>query len=66
MEEISEGPMEKTTMGIIVLNTSEDDVRIVTVIQDLDNVAFATAMLFGLIYALNLSSNAHLRYCRKL
>ena len=52
--------MEKTTMGIIVLkNTSEDDVRIVlegvTVIQDLDNVAFATAMLFGLIYALNLS-----------
>ena len=70
-ETISEGTMEKTTMGIIVLkNTSEDDVRIVlegvTVIQDLDNVAFATAMLFGLIYALNLSSNAHLRYCRKL
>ncbi|KAK5918640.1 hypothetical protein CgunFtcFv8_003385 [Champsocephalus gunnari] len=60
-ETIVEGAIEKTTMGIFTLkNTaSEDDVRIVlegvTVIQDLETVAFASAMLLGLIYSLNLS-----------
>ncbi|KAK5918319.1 hypothetical protein CgunFtcFv8_003093 [Champsocephalus gunnari] len=60
-EMIVEGAIEKTTMGIFTLkNTaSEDDVRIVldgvTVIQDLETVAFASAMLLGLIYSLNLS-----------
>ena len=57
---ISEGAVQKTTMGIIVVNDAiVDDVRIVlegvTVLQGLDNVAFATAMLLGLIYVLNLS-----------
>nr|XP_033931161.1 uncharacterized protein LOC117439358 [Pseudochaenichthys georgianus] len=60
-ETIVEGAIEKTTMGIFTLKTtaSEDDVRIVlegvTVIQDLETVAFASAMLLGLIYSLNLS-----------
>ncbi|KAJ4919257.1 hypothetical protein JOQ06_021773 [Pogonophryne albipinna] len=60
-ETIVEGAIEKTTMGIFTLkNTaSEDDVRIVlegvTVIQDLETVAFASAMFLGLIYSLNLS-----------
>ncbi|KAI9535055.1 hypothetical protein NQZ68_007143 [Dissostichus eleginoides] len=60
-ETIFEGAIEKTAMGIFTLkNTaSEDDVRIVlegvTVIQDLETVAFASAMLLGLIYSLNLS-----------
>ena len=59
--------MEKTTMGIIVIkNTSEDDVKIVlegvTVIEDLA-LASATAMLLGLIYALNAEYTESSVYC---
>lgn len=33
------------------------------VLQDLDSVALAVAMLFGLMYALNLSYPEDLKYC---
>ncbi|KAJ8334016.1 hypothetical protein SKAU_G00413350 [Synaphobranchus kaupii] len=60
-----------TTIGIYVLkehasSDEPEDIGIVLegikVLQDLDNVALAVAMLFGLIYALNLSYPADLRY----
>uniref|UniRef100_A0A3P9L1L2 Uncharacterized protein n=1 Tax=Oryzias latipes TaxID=8090 RepID=A0A3P9L1L2_ORYLA len=34
----------------------------VVILQDLDNVALATAMLFGLFYCFNMSYPAQLRY----
>ncbi|KAJ8364116.1 hypothetical protein SKAU_G00129470 [Synaphobranchus kaupii] len=60
-----------TTIGIYVLkehasSDEPEDIGIVLegikVLQDLDNVALAVAMLFGLIYAMNLSYPADLRY----
>uniref|UniRef100_A0A667YIZ5 Uncharacterized protein n=1 Tax=Myripristis murdjan TaxID=586833 RepID=A0A667YIZ5_9TELE len=62
--------IEETTVGIYVIkqNASDkpEDIGIVlegqTVLQDLDNLAFAAAMLFGLLYALNLNYPAELKY----
>lgn len=63
--------IEDTTVGICVLKehvTSDapDDIVVVLegikVLQDLDNTALAVAMLFGLMYALNLSYPADLHY----
>ncbi|XP_048853194.1 uncharacterized protein LOC125721182 [Brienomyrus brachyistius] len=63
--------IEDTTIGIYVIkehvsNEETDDIGIILegikVLKDLDNVALAVAMLFGLIYALNLSYPAELRY----
>ena len=55
-------------MGIIVINEDSDleATKIVlegeVVLEDLDNVPQATAMLFGLIYCLNLSYPKTLKY----
>ena len=57
-------------MGIYVVkdtaSSEPSDVRIVLegvmVLQDLENVALASAMLFGLFYALNLQHPTKLRY----
>ncbi|XP_062314210.1 uncharacterized protein LOC134018336 [Osmerus eperlanus] len=62
--------MEDTTVGIYVLKEhpcdEPEDIGIVLegikVLQELDNVALAVAMLFGLMYALNFSYPADLRY----
>ncbi|XP_053092636.1 uncharacterized protein LOC117597938 [Pangasianodon hypophthalmus] len=63
--------IEDTTVGIYVLkeyasNDEPNDIGIVLegikVLQCLDNAALAVAMLFGLMYALNLSYPAKLRY----
>uniref|UniRef100_A0A673YNV7 Uncharacterized protein n=1 Tax=Salmo trutta TaxID=8032 RepID=A0A673YNV7_SALTR len=40
--------------------------EVVKVLQDLGNVAFAVAMLFSLMYAMNLSYPTELRYTIKL
>uniref|UniRef100_A0A672G278 Uncharacterized protein n=1 Tax=Salarias fasciatus TaxID=181472 RepID=A0A672G278_SALFA len=63
--------IEDTAVGIYVLkehagSDEPEDIGIVLegikVLQSLDNVALAVAMLFGLIYALNLDYPADLRY----
>ncbi|KAG7513756.1 hypothetical protein JOB18_015916 [Solea senegalensis] len=62
--------IEKTTVGIYVTRETPgidiSDVGIiiegVVVLQDLDNVALATAMLFGLFYSLNMKYPSQLRY----
>lgn len=62
--------IEKTTVGIYVTRetpgSDSPDVGIiiegVVVLQDLDNVALAVAMLFGLFYSLNMSYPSQLRY----
>ena len=63
--------IEDTTVGIYVVKqhaASEEveDIGIVLegikVLQDLDNVALAVSMLFGLMYVLNLNYPAELRY----
>lgn len=62
--------IEKTTMGIFLIKHTADneahDVGIVlegvAVLQDLNSVDFATSMLFGLIYALNLQYPTKLRF----
>lgn len=63
-EESTKAAVEDTTVGIYIIKdhfASEDpgDTGIVLegvkVLQDLGNVAFAVAMLFGLMYAMNLS-----------
>ncbi|XP_037608700.1 uncharacterized protein LOC119478205 isoform X2 [Sebastes umbrosus] len=63
--------IEDTTVGIYVLkehasSDEPEDIGIVLegikVLQDLDNVALAVAMLFGLMFALNLSYPADLRF----
>lgn len=46
--------MNHRTFGIVLEG--------IKVLEDLDNVALAVAMLFGLMYALNLSYPADLRY----
>ncbi|KAK0144614.1 hypothetical protein N1851_016956 [Merluccius polli] len=50
---------EDTTVGIYVVKEHASSIK---VLQDLDNVALAVAMLFGLMYVLNLSYSADLRY----
>lgn len=62
--------IEKTTVEICVTRempgSDFSDVGIiiegVLVLQDLDNVALATALLFGLFYSLNLRYPSQLRY----
>ena len=63
--------IEDTTVGIYVVkeHASSDEVEDIgivlegiKVLQDLDNVALAVAMLFGLMYVLNLSYPVDLRY----
>lgn len=69
-EDLLQSAIEKTTMGIFVIKDAADneahDVGIVlegvTVLQDLDSMAFATSMLFGIIYALNLQYPTKLRF----
>lgn len=64
MDEVAlDKAIEDTTIGIFVLkehpSTEPEDIVIVLegirVMQGLDNVALAVAILFGLMYALNLS-----------
>uniref|UniRef100_A0A8P4K4J7 Uncharacterized protein n=1 Tax=Dicentrarchus labrax TaxID=13489 RepID=A0A8P4K4J7_DICLA len=62
--------IEKTTVGIYITRETPgndfSDVGIiiegVVVLQDLDNVAVATALLFGLFYSLNMRYPSQLRY----
>uniref|UniRef100_A0A3B3I525 Uncharacterized protein n=1 Tax=Oryzias latipes TaxID=8090 RepID=A0A3B3I525_ORYLA len=62
--------IEKTTVGVYVARETPGkdfpDVGIiiegVVILQDLDNVALATAMLFGLFYCFNMSYLAQLPY----
>ncbi len=63
--------IEDTNVGIYVVkeHASSDEVEDIgivlegiKVVQDLDNVALAVAMLFGLMYVLNLSYPPDLRY----
>ncbi|XP_030609913.1 uncharacterized protein LOC115797472 [Archocentrus centrarchus] len=66
-----EESVEETTVGIFTVKQQEaqptpDDVGIILegqiVIQDLDNVPLAVALLFGLLYALNMDYPHQLRY----
>ncbi len=69
-EDLLQSAIEKTTMGIFMIKDAADneahDVGIVlervTVLQDLDSVAFATSMLFGLMYSLNLQYSTKLHF----
>uniref|UniRef100_A0A672FMJ4 Uncharacterized protein n=1 Tax=Salarias fasciatus TaxID=181472 RepID=A0A672FMJ4_SALFA len=62
--------IEKTTVGIYVTRETAgvdmSDVGViiegVVVLQDLDNVALATEMVFGLFYSLNMCYPSQLRY----
>ncbi|CAI5674963.1 unnamed protein product [Oreochromis niloticus] len=62
--------IEKTTVGIYVSRDTPGnysfDVGIiiegVVVLKDLDNVAIVVAMLFGLLYSVNMSYPSQLRY----
>ncbi|XP_026009335.1 uncharacterized protein LOC113013020 isoform X2 [Astatotilapia calliptera] len=63
--------IEDTTVGIYLLKEQasadeQEDIGVVLegirVVKNLDNVAFAVVMLFGLMYALNLAYPADLRY----
>jgi len=71
MDEVSiNKAIEETTLGIYVLkqhaSDEPEDVGIVLegmkVLQYLDNASLAVAMLFGSMYALNLSYPTDLRY----
>lgn len=70
-EALIQESIEETTVGIYVIkqrDTSEkpDDIGIVLegqiVLQELDNVALAAAMLLGLMYAMELSYPAEVKY----
>lgn len=71
-EESTNAVIEETTVGDLTLSKTiaaseeTEDTGIVLegvkVLQDLGNVAFAVAMLFGLMYAMNLSYPTELRY----
>ncbi|XDV25456.1 hypothetical protein PO909_029372 [Leuciscus waleckii] len=66
--------IEMTTVGIYVVkdtaNSEPSDVRIViegvVALRDLENVALASAMLFGLFYALNMQYPTKLPYTAPL
>uniref|UniRef100_A0A8C4E7H2 Uncharacterized protein n=1 Tax=Dicentrarchus labrax TaxID=13489 RepID=A0A8C4E7H2_DICLA len=71
-EGLHQGTIEETTLGICVVKHRDatdrpEDIGIVlegqVVLHDLDNVALAVAMLFGLMYALNLNYPPELKYC---
>ncbi|KAM9501348.1 uncharacterized protein Hap1MRO34_010249 [Clarias gariepinus] len=70
-KDVIQRAIEETTVGICVIKglhacDTPEDIAIVlegqTVLQDLDNVALATAMLFGLMYVLNLNYPSELKY----
>lgn len=62
--------IEKTTVGIYVAretpSSDHSDVGVIiegeVVLRDLENVALASAMLFGLFYTLNMRYPSKLRY----
>ena len=64
------GAIEGTTVGIYVIretpNSEVSDVGVIiegqVALQDLETVALAAAMLFGLFYTLNMSYPSKLRY----
>ncbi|CAL8400497.1 unnamed protein product [Boreogadus saida] len=64
------GAIEGTTVGIYVIretpNSKVSDVAVIiegqVALQDLETVALAAAMLFGLFYTLNMSYPSKLRY----
>ncbi|KAJ7990927.1 hypothetical protein DPEC_G00291960 [Dallia pectoralis] len=71
LDETSKTAIEETTVGIYVIkdhaaSVEPEDTGIVVegvkVLWDLENVAFAVTMLFGLMYAMNLSYPVELRY----
>ncbi|KAL7877244.1 hypothetical protein SRHO_G00038870 [Serrasalmus rhombeus] len=69
-EALIQGSIEETTLGIYVFKqrdgSREPDISVVlegqVVLQELNNVALATAMLFGLMYALNLNYPPEFKY----
>uniref|UniRef100_A0A3Q3E368 Uncharacterized protein n=1 Tax=Labrus bergylta TaxID=56723 RepID=A0A3Q3E368_9LABR len=65
-EDAINSAIEDTVVGIYDTSDESQDIGIVLegvrVLRDLENVALAVAMLFGLLYALNLSYPAGLRY----
>ncbi|CAI5684527.1 unnamed protein product [Oreochromis niloticus] len=70
-EEAINEAIEDTTVGIYLLKEQasadeQEDIGVVLegirVVKNLDNVAFAVVMLFGLMYTLNLAYPADLRY----
>uniref|UniRef100_A0AAX7SGW4 Uncharacterized protein n=1 Tax=Astatotilapia calliptera TaxID=8154 RepID=A0AAX7SGW4_ASTCA len=70
-EGVIQQSIEETTMGIYIIKSrdasdSPEDIGIVLegqrVLQDLDNCALAAAMLFGLMYTLNLTYPPELMY----
>lgn len=70
-EGLHQGAIEETMLGICVVKHRDatdrpEDIGIVLkgqlVLHDLDNVALAVAMLFGLMYALNLTYPSELKY----
>lgn len=66
-DEAFQGSIEDTTVVKTGDATSKpEDIGIVLegqmVLRDMDNVAFGAAMLFGLMYALNLNYPADLKY----
>lgn len=69
----AQSQMEKTTIGIYVITHEGSDatdppedvgiiVEGVTVLSDIEDVSSAIALLFGVIYVLNLSYPKELRY----
>ena len=70
-ESLTQETLEETTIGIYVFKQRDasnkpDNIGIVlegqVVLQEMDNIALAAAMLFGLIYALNLNYPRKLKY----
>uniref|UniRef100_A0AAQ4R6N4 Uncharacterized protein n=1 Tax=Gasterosteus aculeatus aculeatus TaxID=481459 RepID=A0AAQ4R6N4_GASAC len=69
--DLNQGAIEETTLGICVVKHTDatdgpENIGIVlegqVVLHGLDNVALAAAMLFGLMYALNLNYPPELKY----
>ena len=69
-EGATDAAIEATTVGIYVLKDTPDaqpeDIGIVLegnkVLEDLDSVGLAVAMLFGLFYAMNIDYPSDLKY----
>ncbi|XP_058628337.1 uncharacterized protein LOC131538482 [Onychostoma macrolepis] len=67
-EAFIQNSIEETTVGIYILKSQDrsEDIGIVLegqkVLQGLDNFALATAMLFGLMYALNLNYPPEMKF----
>ncbi|XP_074551476.1 uncharacterized protein LOC141808698 isoform X1 [Halichoeres trimaculatus] len=69
-DEAFQGSIEDTTVGIYIIKpdatSKPEDIGVVLegqmILRDLDNVAFDAAMLFGLMYALDLNYPTELKY----